>query len=80
MSYLCCRNCGCYLLPSEMTEGGYCSSECAEQYRTCANCGGYFQADMTYGGQYCGPDCAVQYTISRFRDVTPTHRLMEELA
>ena len=52
MAYLRCRNCGCYLLNSELTVDGYCCSDCAVQYRACANCGGYYQADSGYGGQY----------------------------
>ena len=80
MVYLRCRNCGCYLLNSEVTEQGYCSSDCAEQYRTCANCGGYYQADMGYGGQYCCPECAVQYKMNRYTDTASRHGLLKELA
>lgn len=80
MVYLRCRNCGKFLLNSELSAEGYCSSECAEEYRACANCGSYFQADMGYKGNYCCPDCAVKYKISRFTDTATTHRLVKELA
>ena len=80
MIYLRCRNCGCYLLNSEMTQEGYCCSACAERYRSCANCGGYYQADMGYGGQYCCPECTVQYKMNRYSDTSTKHGLLKELA
>jgi hypothetical protein len=80
MVYLRCRNCGCYLPTSEIVGEGYCSSDCAEQYRTCKNCGGYYQADMGYDGQHCCPECAVQYRMNRFPDASTKHDLLKELA
>jgi hypothetical protein len=80
MVYLRCRNCGCYLLDSEVFGDGYCCSDCAEQYRTCANCGGHYQADMGYKGQYCCPDCSVQYKINRYPEAATEHDLLKELA
>ena len=80
MAYLRCRNCGCYLLNSELTVDGYCCSDCAVQYRACANCGGYYQADSGYGGRYCCPECAVQYKMNRYPAAATQHDLVKELA
>ncbi len=79
MVYLRCRNCGCYLLNSEIREDGYCSDACAERYRTCTNCGGYYLADRGYGGQYCRPECAVQYKMNRYPGAAQ-HGILKELA
>jgi hypothetical protein len=80
MVYLRCRNCGCYLLSSEVAENGCCSSDCAEQYRACTNCGSYYRADMGYGGKYCCPECAVRYKMNRFPAEAAKHDLLKELA
>jgi hypothetical protein len=80
MNYIRCRNCGRYLLPSEATGDGYCSSECAEVYRVCTNCGRYFPAGGGHSQQYCCSECAVQYKMSRFIDTARTNGLMKELA
>jgi len=75
-----CRNCGRYLISTELLEGAYCCRDCAETYRACANCGNYFPSDMGYGERYCSPDCAVQYKLSRFADAAATNGLVKELA
>jgi hypothetical protein len=80
MVYLRCRNCGCYLLITEISQEGYCCSDCAEQYRTCANCGGHYLADMGYRDRYCCPECAVQYKLSRYPDTAAKRGLLKELA
>jgi hypothetical protein len=80
MVYLRCRNCGCYLLNSEISQEGYCCSDCAVQYRRCINCGGYYLADMGHHGQYCCPECAVQYKMSRYPDTAAIRELVKELA
>jgi hypothetical protein len=80
MVYLRCRNCGCYLLNSEISKDGYCSDDCAERYRTCTNCGGHYLADMGYGGRYCCPECAVQYKINRYPGAAIKQGLLKELA
>jgi hypothetical protein len=80
MVYLRCRNCGSYRIHSEIVEEGYCSADCAEQYRTCANCGGYYPADMGYREQYCCPECAVQYKINRRPGTAAQQSLFKELA
>ena len=80
MVYLRCRNCGCYLLNSEVLGEGYCCSECARQYRACKNCGGYYQDDSGHSGQYCCPECAVQYKMNRYPEAAGKHDLLKELA
>ena len=80
MVFLRCRNCGCYLLKSDVAEEGYCCSDCAQQYRSCTNCGSYYQADMSFGGQYCCPECAVQYKMNRYPAEASKHDLLKELA
>jgi hypothetical protein len=80
MVYMRCRNCGCYLINSELIDDGYCSEECAKQYRACINCGAFHPADMVYGGQYCCPECAVQYKMSRYPEAETKRGLLKELA
>jgi hypothetical protein len=80
MVYQRCRNCGCYLLNSELGEEGYCCEDCAQQYRTCSNCGRHYPTDMGYEGQYCSPECAVQYKMSRYPAAASNHGLLKELA